>query len=53
MYRLAYLKNFGNTPGHINHWSTRVLVDFVGKEFEVKEVKTPLPWSLVLVEKKS
>lgn len=53
MCRLAYLKDFGNTPGHINHWSTKAFAEFVGKEFEVKEVKTPLPWNLVLAEKKS
>ncbi len=52
MARGKYLKDLGNTPGHLNHWSTLTLKRFLAKHFgEVTEVRTPLPWTLVLVRK--
>lgn len=52
MARLTYLKDFGNTPGHLNHWSTRGVKKFVGSHFgPIVDSKTPLPWSLVLARK--
>jgi ubiquinone/menaquinone biosynthesis C-methylase UbiE len=49
--RLKYLKNLGNTPGHINHWSKKSFIVFLKKYFKIKKVKTSLPWIIVLVEK--
>lgn len=52
MARAKYIKNFGNTPGHLNHWSTTSLVRHTQKNFgPVVAKKTPLPWSLVLAKK--
>lgn len=52
MARGKYLKHFGNTPGHFNHWSTRGVKKYVEKHFgPVVEVKTPLPWTLLLAQK--
>jgi ubiquinone/menaquinone biosynthesis C-methylase UbiE len=52
MIRLKYLKDFGNTTGHLNHWSTRGVTKFVEKHFgAVIARKTPLPWALVLAKK--
>lgn len=52
MARGTYIKDMGNTPGHLNHWSTRGLVQHVEKHFgEVKQLATPLPWTLVLAQK--
>jgi ubiquinone/menaquinone biosynthesis C-methylase UbiE len=52
MARGKYLKSFGNTPGHLNHWSTRGVKKFVAQHFgPVVEVKTPLPWTLLLAKK--
>lgn len=52
MARGKYLKSFGNTPGHLNHWSTRGVKKYVAKHFgPVVEVKTPLPWTLLLARK--
>lgn len=52
MARLKYLKDFGNTTGHLNHWSKRSLVTHVSENFhDVVEVKSPLPWTLVLARK--
>lgn len=47
--RLKYVKRLGNTPGHLNHWSTRGIKRYVTAHFaNIEAVKTPLPWSLVL-----
>lgn len=51
MARGAYLKDFGNTPGHINHWSKKSMTKLLSKYFKIKKVYTPLPWIVVLVEK--
>ncbi len=51
MVRGSYLKDLGNTPGHINHWSKKSFVDLVSKYFEIKKVKTPSPWTIVLAGK--
>jgi len=46
--RGRYLGRLGNTPGHVNHWSTRRFVQFVGLYAEVVLVRTPLPWTVLL-----
>ncbi len=52
MARGKYLKHFGNTPGHLNHWSTSGVRKYVEQHFgPVLEVKTPLPWTLLLARK--
>lgn len=48
MARGAYLKHLGNTPGHVQHWSTRGFVALVERHFDVVAVKTPLPWTMLL-----
>ncbi len=53
MVRGAYLKDLGNTPGHLNHWSKQSLVAYIEKHFgPVIEATTPLPWTLVLAKKR-
>lgn len=46
--RLSYVSELGNTPGHLNHWSKRAFVRFLRRRFEVVEVRSPLPWTMVL-----
>jgi SAM-dependent methyltransferase len=46
--RLKYVGGFGNTPGHIRHWSAGAFRRFVGRFADVREVRTPLPWTMVL-----
>jgi len=46
--RGKYLTSLGNTPGHIQHWSTKTFIDLVGRYFDIVEVKTPLPWTMLL-----
>ncbi len=48
--RGRYLKNWGNTPGHINHWSTPKILKIISKYGVVREVYTPMPWIIVLAE---
>jgi len=48
MMRGKYLASIGNTPGHIQHWSTAKFTDFVGRYFDIVEVQTPLPWTMLL-----
>jgi 2-polyprenyl-3-methyl-5-hydroxy-6-metoxy-1,4-benzoquinol methylase len=49
MARGAYLKDLGNTPGHINHWSKRGFVSMLSRHGTVEEVRSPFPWTMVLV----
>jgi ubiquinone/menaquinone biosynthesis C-methylase UbiE len=45
--RGRYVRELGNTPGHINHWSTWTFRRYVSRSFEVSSVSKPLPWTLV------
>lgn len=47
--RGAYLRDLGNTPGHLNHWSRRAFVRWLGSHGEVVAVRTPFPWTMALV----
>lgn len=47
MARGRYLRDLGNTPGHVNHWSSRSFERFVGSELDVGATKRPLPWTMV------
>lgn len=52
MCRFKYLKDFGNTPGHLNHWSKKSLIKLIEKKYgKVIAVESPLPWTIVLAEK--
>lgn len=42
-----YVRDLGNTPGHLNHWSTRSFVRFVGTVADVRTVTKPFPWTVV------
>jgi 2-polyprenyl-3-methyl-5-hydroxy-6-metoxy-1,4-benzoquinol methylase len=47
--RGAYLKELGNTPGHLNHWSRRSFVGMLSRHGEVIETRSPFPWTMLLV----
>lgn len=47
--RGAYLKELGNTPGHINHWSKRSFVQLLSQHGEVVQARSPFPWTMLLV----
>jgi ubiquinone/menaquinone biosynthesis C-methylase UbiE len=42
-----YVRDLGNTPGHLNHWSRRGFVRFVSQVAEVRAVTSPFPWTTV------
>ncbi|MDD5460079.1 MAG: class I SAM-dependent methyltransferase [Methylococcales bacterium] len=46
--RGKYVTRWGNTPGHIQHWSKSGFIKLVSKYFEVIETKSPLPWTMLL-----
>ena len=45
-----YLRDFGNTPGHVQHFSRRSLVGLVETRARVVETRTPVPWTVLLGE---
>ncbi len=49
MARGAYLKELGNTPGHVNHWSKRSFVQLLSQHGEVVQARSPFPWTMLLV----
>jgi 2-polyprenyl-3-methyl-5-hydroxy-6-metoxy-1,4-benzoquinol methylase len=49
MARGAYLRELGNTPGHLNHWSKRSFVALLERHGEVVEARSPFPWTMLLV----
>ncbi|MBX5440143.1 MAG: class I SAM-dependent methyltransferase [Solirubrobacteraceae bacterium] len=49
MARGAYLKDLGNTPGHVNHWSKRAFVSLLSEYGTVVEARSPFPWTMLLV----
>jgi 2-polyprenyl-3-methyl-5-hydroxy-6-metoxy-1,4-benzoquinol methylase len=49
MARGAYLKDLGNTPGHLNHWSKRSFVKLLSEHGKVVEARSPFPWTMLLV----
>ena len=51
--RGKYLGEWGNTPGHIQHWSRKELITFLQPFFSIVEVRSPLPWTIVLCRTKN
>ncbi|HEV2997918.1 MAG TPA: class I SAM-dependent methyltransferase [Solirubrobacteraceae bacterium] len=49
MARGAYWPDLGNTPGHLNHWSRRAFVELLSRHGKVIEVRSPFPWTMLLV----
>lgn len=48
MARGRYLRDLGNTPGHINHWTSRGFTKLIGTRFSLVDTANPLPWTMVL-----
>jgi 2-polyprenyl-3-methyl-5-hydroxy-6-metoxy-1,4-benzoquinol methylase len=46
--RGKYIRQLGNTPGHLQHWSSRSFRQLVGEYFDIVEVMQPLPWTMLL-----
>lgn len=50
--RGKYWKDFGNTPGHIQRWSSTEFINMVSQYVEIVEVRNPLPWTMLLCKTK-
>ena len=50
MARGKYLSGLGNTPGHVQHWSSGSICRLVSKVADVRAMRQPLPWTMVLAE---
>jgi len=48
MARGRYLAEFGNTPGHVNHWSRAGFMKLVSAHLEIVATRSPLPWTMLL-----
>jgi 2-polyprenyl-3-methyl-5-hydroxy-6-metoxy-1,4-benzoquinol methylase len=48
--RGKYISAWGNTPGHIQHWSAASFEGLVSRYFDVVEMKSPLPWTMLLCQ---
>jgi 2-polyprenyl-3-methyl-5-hydroxy-6-metoxy-1,4-benzoquinol methylase len=46
--RLKYVAQLGNTPGHVQHWSRSRFIKFVSTYFTIVEIRSPLPWTMLL-----
>jgi 2-polyprenyl-3-methyl-5-hydroxy-6-metoxy-1,4-benzoquinol methylase len=46
--RGKYLASAGNTPGHIQHWSTNSFVTLLRRHASIIEIRRPFPWTMVL-----
>lgn len=47
MARGRYIRQLGNTPGHVNHWSSRSFERLVSEHFDVERTARPLPWTML------
>lgn len=45
--RGRYVRHLGNTPGHVNHWSSRSFRKLISTQFDIVERAAPLPWTML------
>jgi ubiquinone/menaquinone biosynthesis C-methylase UbiE len=46
--RGAYVRELGNTPGHLHHWSRHAIAGLVSAHAPVVTVRSATPWTLIL-----
>ncbi len=46
------VKRFGNDIDHVQHWTNKQFGRFVSKYLTIKSNITPLPWTLIIAQKK-
>jgi SAM-dependent methyltransferase len=52
MARGRYWSDLGNTPGHLQHWSRSALLKLLADYVDPVEVRSPLPWTMVLCRRR-
>jgi len=50
--RGAYLRDFGNTPGHVQHWAPTRFRKLLAQRFDVLQHSHPIPWQMYLCKRK-
>lgn len=48
LVRGKYLGTWGNTPGHVQHWSKAGFIRLLSRYFHIVEARSPLPWTMLL-----
>lgn len=48
--RGSYVRDLGNTPGHVQHFTRRALVRLAETRLRVVALRRPLPWTVILGE---
>jgi 2-polyprenyl-3-methyl-5-hydroxy-6-metoxy-1,4-benzoquinol methylase len=51
--RGSYFRDFGNTPGHLQHWSKKAFMAVIQRHFDLVKVLSPMPWTMILAKRKS
>lgn len=49
--RGKYLRQGGNTPGHIQHWTKNQFINIIKDHGDLIALRTPFPWTMVLFKK--
>ncbi len=50
--RGKYLRDLGNTPGHVNHWTPKEFKAFVEQHgFNIELDISPFPWTMLIIRK--
>ena len=45
--RGRYLRDAGNTPGHLQHFSSSAFEQFAARHLDLEEVRRPIPWTML------
>jgi SAM-dependent methyltransferase len=51
--RRRYVQDWGNTPGHVNHWTRWGFRRFVAERFDVDRIASPLPWTMIRARRRA
>jgi SAM-dependent methyltransferase len=51
--RRRYVPDWGNTPGHVNHWTRWGFRRFVAERFDVDRTASPLPWTMIRARRRA
>jgi ubiquinone/menaquinone biosynthesis C-methylase UbiE len=51
LLRGKYIRNLGNTPGHIKHWTPHGFIKMIDEHFIIHNYIKSLPWIIVLCSK--
>jgi len=52
MLRGKYWRDWGNTPGHVQHFTRRTIRRLVAAKFDILVERHPLPWTMLLAASK-